>query len=164
MDKPNWKKWDEFLIDAWEKDLHMFKAVLMFLEQYGFQYDQITDGGFAVTFSAIGINGRSPKDHWHLSISVKAFFYQFLPDVGELLWDGKRNVALKKMRSYKIDVGTRLREDRELANLKRDMRRKTSSSLPLIQGTNAIGIRSARRSLSDWGTTKPPSRIRNRRV
>lgn len=164
MDKPNWKKWDEFLVEAWEKNLHMFTAVLRFLEPYGFSYDQVINEGFVAIFSAMDINGRSPKRHEHLSVPVKAFFYQFFPEVGELLWEGRKDAALKKIRSYKVEVGSRLREGRELANLKRDLRRKTSQSLPLIQGTNAIGVRSARRSFSDWCTTKPPGRMRNKRL
>lgn len=164
MDKPNWKKWDEFLVEAWEKDLHMFTAVLRFLEPYGFLYDHVINGGFVAIFSAIDINGRSPKNPWHLSVPVKAFFHQLFPEVGELLWDGKKDAALKKMRSYKVEVGARLRTGRELENLIRDVKRKTSQSLPLIQGTNAIGVRRARKSFSDWGTTKPPGRMRNRRL
>lgn len=164
MEPPNWKKWDEFLVDAWEKDMHMFTTVLRFLEPYGFFPDQLMNEGFVAIFSAMDINGRSPKNHWHLGVPVKAFFYSFFPEVGEMLWSGKKDLALKKLRSYRVDVGSRPREGRELNNLKRDMRRKTSPVLPLIQGTNAIGVRQARRSLSDWGTTKPPSHMRNKRI
>lgn len=164
MEKPAWKAWDEFLVDAWEKDIHMFTAVLRFLETYGFQYDQVVSGGFVVIFSAMNINSRSPKNPWHLSIPVKAFFYEFFPEVGELLWSGEKIAALKKLRSYNVAPNARLRGDRELRNLQRDKKMKTSQFLPLVQGTNAIGVRQARRSLSDWGTTKPPCRMRNKRI
>ncbi|TSC55121.1 MAG: hypothetical protein LiPW30_587 [Parcubacteria group bacterium LiPW_30] len=164
MEKPAWKAWDEFLIEAWEADMHMFVAVFRFLEPYGFQYDQIINGGFISIFSGIGVNGRSPKNFCHLGFPVRAFFYHFFPETNELLWEGKKDQALRKMRSHKISAETRLRDDREFASLKRDNRRKTSQVLPLIQGTNAIGVRQARRSLSDWGTTKPPGRMRNRRI
>ncbi len=162
-EKPSWKVWDEFFIDAWERGEKMFITAFNFLSRCGAvtSYEQMKSSNPQQLFASIGVSLRSPKIQDQLHGSVKAFFSQFFPDVNELLWQGKKSAALRKMRCYKVG-GDRLRQDRELEKSKRDTRRKKSPSIPLlIPDTNAIRVVDARRRCSDWNTVKP-SRCRQR--
>ncbi len=154
--------WDEFLVDAWEKNGGMFIATWQFLTPHGISKEMLgvmEPRGF---FAKIGVTARAPKVRNHLFFPVKAFFYQFFPAANELLWEGKKLEALQAMRRYHVEE-ERVRQNREMRNLKKDISRKKIhfGSPILIPGTGAVHIHNARRSISDWKTVKP-SRHRQR--
>ncbi len=162
MKKKTWKAWDELLIEAWKRDASMFQVAFNFLLLHSqITLEQLRSSGPEDLFAAIGVTSRSPKFGNHLNCPVKEFFRQFFPDANELLWQGKDAPAKEKLRLYRVSE-ERLSQGRELNNLKTDARRKRSSlEFPLIPGTNAMHIRDARKSASDWNTVKP-SRARQR--
>lgn len=162
--KPNWKKWDEFLVDAWIKDGHMRQAVRQFIEDVLCEKtpEVYNHREIQAIFAKHGINSRSPKTFDQLRCPVRALFFQCFPKVSNLLWENKGNGALALLRKHKIREKDKFREESEYKNLKaRFSRLKSSSVLRLIPGTNAIHVSAARRAISDWNTVKP-SRSRDR--
>ena len=152
--KPVWKLWDEFLVDAWEKDGGMFIVVLQFLASYGISKAMLKAMDPKDFFAEIGVTSRAPKIRAHLYGMVKGFFNQFFPAANELLWQGKKSEALQAMRRYHVGK-EQMRVDREAKQSKAYARKRKSSGLPLIPGTNAMPISKARRLVSDWNTVKP---------
>lgn len=164
--KKPWQIWDEVLVAAWEADAYMGKTAMLFLQDSDLSREQILNWDVDICFSMVGVDRRSPKIPQQLRYPVRAFFHQFFPKANDLLWDGKEAEALAKMLCYKVGMTSGLPQDKDLDNLKRDYRRKSSplGGLPLIPGTNAMNIRHARREMSDWGTVKPPGRQRGGRL
>lgn len=164
-EKKAWREWDEFLIDAWRKEGWMLIVVERFFALYDIHVSgkKLSNTQLQNLFLSIGISLRSPKVTEQLYLPVRAFFQAFFPTAGDLLWAGKEERVLVEMRKYRVclDSGA----DRELAKCKRSLRQcKSSPELPLIPGTNAMHVSDARRSLSDWKTTKPPARQRKMRI
>lgn len=164
-EKANWKKWDELLIDAWQKDGSMGMAIRQFLEAQGISVTEMPHWKrMQELFAEHGVLSRAPKIYCHTLPNVRAFFYQFFPKANDLLWGDKPMKALEVLRKYKITEKDLVRGPREVVKIKKEFAVKSSSSDPrLIPGTNAIGIRDARRSAGDWSTVKPSTCSRRTR-
>lgn len=163
--KKLWREWDEFLVDAWMKEGWMWIVVEQFfaIHNINVSAQKLSDAHLQNLFLGLGISSRSPKVKGQLHLPVRAFFQKFFPTVGNLLWDGNIERVLLEIRKYK--VGLESGADRELSRCKRSLRRcKSTPELPLIPGTNAMHVSDARRSMSDWGTVKPPARQRRMRL
>ncbi len=165
MEKKIWKQWDESLIEGWKSNGSTYGCVIRFLLKNGFTEEQLKSSGPALLFAEIGVNSRSPKNGGQMHYRVRAFFYTFFPSANDFLWQGDISAATQALRKYKVDEkGLPSKLDRETEKIKREQKRKSSSGIPgLIPGTNAISIRHARRSVSDWNTVKPPNRQKRMR-
>jgi len=84
-EKKMWKAWDEFLVDAWEKDGGMFIVTWQFLMSYGISQVMLKAMKPKDFFAEIGVTSRAPKIQAHLFCPVKMFFWQFFPAANELL-------------------------------------------------------------------------------
>ena len=157
-----WKRWDVYLVTAWQENAAMFVTAMKFLERCGITKEQVISAGIKGAFERIGITARSPKIQDHLNCRVRGFFNQFFPQANEVLWQGAQlqAQALKVLRKYKVPT-ERISRDAEFTKERKKASKSKSRDLPLISGTNAISLVRARKSASDWNTVKP-SRCRQR--
>lgn len=163
-EKPNWKKWDELLIDAWEKDVNINIVIRQFLVAELLEDIQKMHNSATLreVYEQHGITSRAPKNSFQIHCGTRAFFFQFFPTVNDLLWMGQKEKALAALRKYRTPEKTNFKGEKEMQNIARGFyTKKSSAEFPIIAGTNAMSIGDTRKPRSDWNTVKP-SRYRDR--
>jgi len=157
--KPVWMQWDEKMINAWEEFLPMKTTISQFLLSLNVGSVHIAKltaserQKIQEVFASFGVNSRAPKAGVHFHLNARAFFFQFFPKANKLLWDDKKDAALKALRRYSLKTDDKHGRSKDSVEMVCSSPvSKPSRGVKINSGTN--DIKGTKIAKGDWGYSR----------